>query len=259
MDNFPITTRIMPIQEAIKTGAMALFNEKYADEVRVVTMGDDISVELCGGTHCRNTGEIGIVRIVSEAGVAAGTRRIEAVCGMQALEHMRKISGIVAGSAKGFRCTPDEITDRIAASRTRIKDQEETIKKLRLDLAMTSKHTETGPDTNMISVNNINTVIRQLTGVDPSEMKEMGDRIKTEIKSGVILLIADGDKKKTFMIMATKDMEKKIHAGNIMNAMMSSLDGQGGGKALFAQGGTGTDIDVNRAIEIFKGLMGDNT
>ncbi|MEA2101465.1 MAG: alanine--tRNA ligase [Thermodesulfobacteriota bacterium] len=258
MDNLPINTCLMPRQEAMKTGAMALFNEKYADVVRVVTMGDGVSVELCGGTHCRNTGEIGLVRIVSEAGVAAGTRRIEAVCGMQALEHMRKVSGIVSKAADQFRCTPAEIRDRISASRTRIKDQEETIKKLRLDLAMTCKHTETGPDTNMISVNNINTVIRQMKGVDQAGMREMGDRIKTEIKSGVILLIADGDKKKTFMIMATKDMEKKIHAGNIMKAMMSSLDGQGGGKAIFAQGGTGTDIDVNRAIELFKKLLGDN-
>ncbi|MEA3223981.1 MAG: alanine--tRNA ligase [Thermodesulfobacteriota bacterium] len=249
LEDLPINTEILSKEEALKMGAMALFSEKYGDEVRVVTMGDMVSVELCGGTHCRSTGEIGMVEIISESSISAGLRRIEAFAGMQSLQHFRGLTAVVSKMAGQLRCTPAELMDRIVAMQEKIKDQELKIKDLNLELA-TGSTGRSGEE--RFSTDGLNVVIKEIEAEDIAQMREVGDRIKQGIGQGVIFLASPARGKATFMIMVTKDLGKKIDAGRLMKGVCNAVDGRGGGKALFAQGGSPDISSIKKAIDAFK-------
>jgi len=249
LEDLPINTEILSKEEALKMGAMALFSEKYGDEVRVVTMGDMVSVELCGGTHCRSTGEIGMVEIISESSISAGLRRIEAFAGMQSLQHFRGLAAVVSEMAGQLRCIPAELMDRIVAMQEKIKDQELKIKDLNLELA-TGSTGRSGEE--RFSTDGLNVVIKEIEAEDIAQMREVGDRIKQGIGQGVIFLASPARGKATFMIMVTRDLGKKIDAGRLMKDVCNAVDGSGGGKALFAQGGSPDISSIKKAIDAFK-------
>lgn len=247
-----IATESMAKEKAMALGAMALFSEKYTDEVRVVTMGDGVSVELCGGTHCRSTGEIGCVKIISEASVSAGLRRIEAYAGRPALAHYRALSGMVASMADQMKCAPTEIVDRLAALQARIKEQENKIRELNIKIA-TGVSAASGEEVLDGPAGKV--VIKRVETEDVSQMREVGDRIKERIRSGIVLLTSPGNDKLTLMIMTTQDSSRTWDAGKIMKQIMDGTGGRGGGKALFAQGGADNAM-IDKAIAIFKQSTG---
>lgn len=245
----PIRTELKAKDQAVASGAMALFGEKYGDEVRVVSMGD-VSVELCGGTHCRSTGEIGAVKIVSEGSVSAGLRRIEAYAGLTALAHYQTLTDTVAGLADQLRCTPGEVAGRVAALQARLKEQELKIRELNLKIA-----TGTGAgDEEEFKTRGFGVVIKRLAAAEVSQLREVGDRLKERLGSGVVFLAAPGADKATFMIMVTNDLMKTMDAGQLMKAVLAAVDGRGGGKAAFAQGGA-DNAQLEQAITAFKKIV----
>jgi alanyl-tRNA synthetase len=230
---------------------MALFTEKYGEEVRVVTMGD-VSVELCGGTHCSSTGQIGLVKIVTETSVSAGLRRIEAVAGTRSLDHLRSLAGLVSTAADRLKCSPAEIGERVTGLQAKIREQENTIRDLTVRIATGAGAAE---DEREYAAGPFKVVIKKVENADIAQMREVGDRLKERIRSGIVFLYAPMDDKATFMAMATPDAAKQHDAGRIMKKAMDAAGGRGGGKALFAQGGTDSGA-VDRVLQIFRESTG---
>lgn len=247
--DLPIKVEILPREQAMQMGAMALFSEKYGDEVRVVTMGD-VSVELCGGTHCTSTGQIGLVKIISEAGVASGIRRIEAIAGLQSLRLFRELSLTVDRLSDALKCTKDEVLDRVETVKRQVKDQDRKIKELKLSLMAGSGHGD--GDEDMIESGGVRLLVKRIDADNPSQMREAGDRLKQRIKSGVVFVVSPIKNKVTFIIMLTEDMAQRFDAGMLMKRICSELNGRGGGKKLFAQGGTDDPSSIDRAVEVLK-------
>jgi alanyl-tRNA synthetase len=252
LENLPIRTEVLSKDEAMGKGAMALFTEKYGDEVRVVTMGDNVSVELCGGTHCTATGQIGLVKVVSESSVSAGLRRIEAIAGIRSLEHVRALNSLVAGVSERLRCTPSEIGDRVGSLQAKIREQENAIRDLNIRIATGQGAKE---DEKEYAVGQFKVVVKKIENADIAQMREVGDRLKARIKSGVVFLYAPGDDKATYMTMATPDAAKHYDAGRIMKKAMEEVGGRGGGKPLFAQGGADVGT-IETVIKVFKESTG---
>jgi alanyl-tRNA synthetase len=229
-----IVTRTTSKEDALAQGAMALFDEKYGESVRMVVMGDNVSVELCGGTHSSSTGQIGLVKVVSEGSVSAGLRRIEAVAGTRSLEEFRSLESVVDGAADMLRCGPAEIAQRIAGLQARIKEQESAIKDLNIRIA-TGAGASSGEKEYAVGSHKV--VFKEVETGDIAQMREVGDRLKERIKSGAAILYASGTDKATFMVMTTPDAAGAFDAGKIMKKAMDLVGGRGGGKAQFAQGG----------------------
>jgi len=249
LEDLPIQTQITSKEEAMAKGAMALFDEKYGDEVRMVTMGKDISIELCGGTHSRSTGEIGMIKIISEASVSAGLRRIEAFAGTRSLQHYRSLSVIIGQTADTLKCAPVEIVERIRSLQTKIREQDLAIKELHLNIATGTAGAAAEEE---FSSNGHVVVIKKVDLQDISEIREMGDRIKEKLGTGVVFLASPANGKATFMIMVTNDLEGTVDAGKLMKEVCDATGGRGGGKALFAQGGAPDTGCIDKAIDIFR-------
>ncbi|HDP25376.1 MAG TPA: alanine--tRNA ligase [Deltaproteobacteria bacterium] len=251
LEDMPIHTETTSKDVALKKGAMALFSEKYGDEVRMVTMGNDVSVELCGGTHCLSTGEIGLVKILNESSVSAGLRRIEAIAGTKTLDHIRSLERIVSSLSEKIKCAPVELGDRVNTLLVRIREQENTIKELNVKIATGNSSS----DEQTFSTPLGTVVIKSVGAVDVAQMRDVGDRIKEQISTGVVLLFSPGHDKATFIAMATADLEKRFDAGKFMKHAMDTVGGRGGGKSLFAQGGAELS-SVERVVELFKESSG---
>ncbi|HPR52749.1 MAG TPA: alanine--tRNA ligase [Deltaproteobacteria bacterium] len=249
LEDLPVRTRLTTKEDAMAQGAMALFDEKYGDEVRMVTMGEDVSRELCGGTHSHSTGEIGAVKILSESSVSAGLRRIEAVAGTQALEYFRSLSKVVTGITDTLKCSPPEILDRITGLQKRIKEQDLAIKDLNLRIA-TGRGGSSDEET--FAADSFKVVVKKVDLEDIAQIREMGDRIKQKLETGVVFLASPAKGKATFMIMVTDNLQGKVDAGKLMKDLCSAIGGRGGGKALFAQGGAPDTDRIDQAIEVFK-------
>ena len=246
LEDMPVKIEILSKEDAMAKGAMALFTEKYGDEVRVVTMGDGVSVELCGGTHCSSTGQIGLVKIVSESSVSAGLRRIEAIAGTRSVEHVRALTDLVAGMAERLKCAPAEINDRIAGLQVRIKEQENAIKDLNIRIATGGSGMSI--EEPLKSKYGFSVIIKDVDSTDIAQIREVGDRLKDTIKSGLVILSSTSADKVTFATMATADVGSKFDAGKAMKKAMDAVGGRGGGKALFAQGGA----DIDKKDDVIK-------
>ena len=233
--NTPITTELMAIDDAREKGAMALFGEKYDDEVRVLSMGsDDFSVELCGGTHAKATGDIGLLKVVSEGGIAAGIRRVEAVVGSFALAHVATAEaqlGQIAGLVKGNRDTAAAKVEQLV---TRSRQLEKEIERLKSKLASSA-----GSDlaSKAIDINGTKVLAELLEGADTKTLRNTMDQLKNKLGSAVIVLAtADGDKV-TVLAGVTKDRIGKVKAGDLVNMVAEQVGGRGGGKPEMAQAG----------------------
>ena len=237
--NTPVTTRLMTMEAAMDAGAMALFGEKYGDEVRVLSMGeDDFSVELCGGTHVDRTGDIGLLRIVSESGVAAGVRRIEAVTGAGALALIEKLDDGLAEICSIVKANPDTVAVKVAALRNESRELEKEVARLKQKLA-----TSAGGDltSGAVDVGGIKVLAANVDGADAKSLRDTMDQCKNKLGSAVILLSAvDGDRI-ALAAGVTKDLTDRIRAGDLMKEFASRLGGKGGGRPDMAQGG-GSDV-----------------
>jgi alanyl-tRNA synthetase len=238
--NSAIETEVMGLESARNKGAMALFGEKYSAEVRVLTMGDGFSVELCGGTHAARTGDIGIFRIVSEQGVASGVRRIEAITGSVALTQVESNEDLLSQAGSLVRADNHNLADKLRALIDQNKKLEKTIADLNRKLATGG----VGPDIaeSAIDLGGVKLVVSQLDGADPKSLPDVLDQLKNKIGSGIIVLGTVSEGKVGLIVGVTKDLTDRFHAGDLVNHIASQVGGKGGGRPDMARAG-GSDPD----------------
>ncbi|MDG0022751.1 alanine--tRNA ligase [Trinickia sp. Y13] len=233
--NAPGIVRVMPYDEAVKGGAMALFGEKYGDEVRVLDLG--FSRELCGGTHVHRTGDIGLFKIVGETGVAAGIRRVEAITGDNAVRYVQSLEGRVNAVAAALKAQPSELTQRVAQVQEQVKSLEKELAALKSKLA-SSQGDELAAQA--VDVSGVQVLAATLDGADVKTLRETVDKLKDKLKHAAIVLAAvDGDKI-SLIAGVTADASKKVKAGELVNFVAQQVGGKGGGRPDMAQAG-GTD------------------
>ena len=238
--NSAIETEVMDLESARNKGAMALFGEKYSAEVRVLTMGDGFSVELCGGTHAARTGDMGIFRIVSEQGVASGVRRIEAITGLAALTQVESNEDLLSQAGSLVRADNHNLADKLRALIDQNKKLEKTIADLNRKLATGG----VGPDIaeSAIDLGGVKLVVSQLDGADPKSLPDVLDQLKNKIGSGIIVLGTVSEGKVGLIVGVTKDLTDRFHAGDLVNHIASQVGGKGGGRPDMARAG-GSDPD----------------
>ena len=230
--NAATRSRVMPIDEAQKTGAMMLFGEKYGDEVRVLDIGS--SCELCGGTHVGRSGDIGLFKIVVEAGVAAGVRRIEAVCGDIAVKRVQQQQAQLEAVAAEVKAQPAEAAARVAQILDNVKTLEKELARLKSKLAASQ-----GDDllNQAVDVKGIKVLAAVLEGADATALRETLDKLKDKLKSAAIVLASTGEGKVTLIAGVTADLTGKIKAGELVNFVAQQVGGKGGGRPDMAQAG----------------------
>lgn len=241
--NTPVQTEETDIETAKRKGAMALFGEKYGDTVRVLSMGreedgDAFSVELCGGTHVARTGDIGLLRIVAESGIASGQRRIEAVTGAHALALFDEAQQRLEHVSALLKTRPDTLADKVEQLLTNNRKLEKEIAQLKTKLASGA-----GGDlsSQAVEVAGLKLLATSIEGADPKSLRDLADQMKNKLGSGVVLLAAPGDEKVALVAAVTKDLTDRVAAGDLMRFAAGKLGGKGGGRADMAQGG-GTDV-----------------
>ncbi len=240
-----VKTQIMGIEEAKKTGAMALFGEKYGDEVRVVSMGD-FSIELCGGTHVANTSAITLFKIVSEAGVAAGVRRIEALTGNNVLEYYKEMETNLHDIAKMLKTSPAEIQDKITHLQKEVKELHSENESLKSKMAQESLGDVMDQ---VVEVKGVKVLASAVTDVDMNGLRDLGDQLKEKLGEGVVVLASAKDGKVSLLAMATQGaMDKGAHAGNLIKAAAAIVGGGGGGRPNMAQAGGKKPEKIGEAI-----------
>jgi alanyl-tRNA synthetase len=231
--NHAVETRRMKYDEAIKAGAMALFGEKYGDEVRVLRMGD-FSTELCGGTHVRRTGDIGFFKIVSESGVAAGIRRVEAVTAEGALAWVKEQEARLGEAAQVLKAQPQEILQKLGQILDNVKSLEKELARLKSRLASSQ-----GDDLaeQAVAIGKVRVLAAKLDGADVRTLREAMDKLKDKLKSAAIVLGAVEGDKVTLIAGVTDDLTSKVKAGELVNYVAQQVGGKGGGRADMAQAG----------------------
>jgi alanyl-tRNA synthetase len=250
--NAPAETKLMPYEEAVATGAMALFGEKYDDTVRVLRLGD-FSTELCGGTHVHRAGDIGLFRIVSEGGVAAGVRRIEAVTGENALDHAAATETTLKHVAGLLRGTPADVEEKVR----QVLDRQ---KKLEREVAALKSRLASGQGTDLaesaVEVGGVKVVAARVDGADARSLREAVDKLKDKLGSAVVVLgVPTEDGKVALVAGVTKDLVGKVKAGEIVGVVAAQVGGRGGGRPDFAQAG-GTEPDkLDAALAAVRDLV----
>ncbi len=230
--------QVMSYDDAVKGGAMALFGEKYGDTVRVLDIG--FSRELCGGTHVSRTGDIGLFKVVSEGGVAAGVRRIEAVTGGNALAWVQNLNATAQRAAAALKTQPAELPERIALLQEQLKAVEKELEQARAKLASSAGNALT--DQALTLVTGFKLLVTEVQGVDPKDLRSMVDQLKDRLKSAVVLLAArSADGKISLVGGVTADLSGKLKAGDLVGFVATQVGGKGGGRPDMAMGG-GTDL-----------------
>ncbi|MDP2763413.1 MAG: DHHA1 domain-containing protein, partial [Brevundimonas sp.] len=240
--NLPAETKMMAPQAAIEAGAVALFGEKYGDEVRVLTLGrsltDDApySVELCGGTHVARTGDIALFKIVSETGIAAGVRRIEALTGEAARQYLLAQAGVAKTLAQSFKVQPADVPARVEALTADRRALEKQVAELKKQLALGGGggSANAAPE----EINGVKLIARVLDGVDGKGLRGVAEDFRKQVGSGVVALVGVTEGKAAITVAVTSDMTGKVNAADLARAAVIAMGGQGaGGKPDFAQGG----------------------
>jgi alanyl-tRNA synthetase len=242
--NTPVDVRLMKYDEAIKHGAMALFGEKYGDEVRVVGMGE-FSTELCGGTHVKRSGDIGFFKIVSEGGVAAGIRRIEAVTGEGALDYVQKQQDTLLEAAGALKAQPQEVNQKIAQMLDSVKALEKELARLKSKLAASQGDDLAG---SAVEVKGVKVLAAEIDGADAKALRETLDKLKDKLKSASIVLGAREGDKVTLIAGVTADLTAKVKAGELVNHVASQCGGKGGGRPDMAQAGGTLPDNLPKAL-----------
>lgn len=252
LDDLDVCAFETSMDEAKDMGAEALFGEKYGDVVRVVKVGD-YSTELCGGTHVDNSGEIGMLIILSEGGVAAGVRRIEAITGIETYRHVQKNQQVIAQITDTLKTQPQNVVQRVDELIHEIKEKDRELNKLKSRLASSS--TDDLLD-QMQSISGVNTVIQSVDNQEMDDLRKIGDVLREKINSGVIVLASDKGGKVNFIATATKDvLGKGIHCGNLIKEVAKITGGGGGGRPDMAQAGGKNPDKIGDALSLAKEIL----
>ncbi|MGE6265200.1 alanine--tRNA ligase [Aeromonas media] len=243
--NHDVSTELMDLEAAKSAGAMALFGEKYEDDVRVVRMGD-YSTELCGGTHAKRTGDIGFFKIIAESGIAAGVRRIEAVTGKGAIDFMHQLGEQIEEAAALVKGDQFSIADKVRQMMDKAKLMERELEQLKAKLAAQAGSDLLGQ---VIEINGQKVLIAALEGADPKSLRGMLDELKNQMKSGVVLLATSSEDKVNLIAGVTNDLTAKVKAGELVNLVAQQVGGKGGGRPDMAQAGGTQPAAVLAALQ----------
>ena len=255
-ENLPVSSEELPKDEAMKRGAMAIFEERYGERVRLVRVGDGLSMELCGGTHTGRTGDIGLFKIISEGAVGANVRRIEAVTGRAALKHVQVQDDDLRLIASALKTSPDQIKDRVDRLLKEQKQKERELETLRTKFLSS----ESGDLLSGIKeISGTRVLAREVGAESPKELREIADRIKEKLKSGVIVLGSKKAGKALLICVVTKDLNDRYHAGEIIRRLSEAVGGKGGGRKDMAQGGGSNPEALGRALDSLDHIIREAT
>ena len=244
-ENIPVVTEVMSLEEAKKTGAMALFGEKYGEKVRVVSMGD-FSVEFCGGTHVSNTGVISSFKILSENGVAAGVRRIEALTGNGVMKYYKNLEQTVEEASKALKATPATLVEKCGHLMAEIKSLNSELESMKSKAA---KDALGDVMDQVTEVKGVKLLAASVDGVDMNGLRDLGDQLKEKLGEGVVVLLSNQDGKVNMIAMATEStLAKGAHAGNLIKGIAALVGGGGGGRPNMAQAGGKNPAGIPNAI-----------
>ena len=253
--NTVVATEVMSMDDAISKGAMALFGEKYGDEVRVLSMGGDFSVELCGGTHASRTGDIGSVRVTNESSVASGVRRIEAVTGVRAIAYCDALQDTIGEVAAEIRASGNNLADKVRQMLEDNRRLQKEVDTLKSKLANAS-----GTDlmAGIKDINGVSVLATVVEGADAKSLRGVADQVRSKLQSGVFLLAAVEGDKAALVAGVTHDLTDKVKAGDLLKFVTAQVDGKGGGRADMAQGAAGNITGLPKALASVYGWVGDN-
>ena len=253
--NTVVATEVMSMDDAISKGAMALFGEKYGDEVRVLSMGGDFSVELCGGTHASRTGDIGSVRVTNESSVASGVRRIEAVTGVRAIAYCDALQDTIGEVAAEIRASGNNLADKVRQMLEDHRRLQKEVDTLKSKLANAS-----GTDlmAGIKDINGVSVLATVVEGADAKSLRGVADQVRSKLQSGVFLLAAVEGDKAALVAGVTHDLTDKVKAGDLLKFVTAQVDGKGGGRADMAQGAAGNITGLPKALASVYGWVGDN-
>jgi alanyl-tRNA synthetase len=252
LENHPLITEEMTRDEASKTEAIAIFEERYGEKVRLVRVGDGVSLELCGGTHASRTGDIGLFRIIAESAVGANLRRIEALTGRAALEHARRQDHTLRSIALMMKAAPDQLTDKIERLLQEKKESEREIESLKGQL-LTKQSVDLLQG--LKEVKGVKLFVRELHVDSPKALRNFADQMKEKIGSGIIVLGSKGDGKAMLICVVTQDLMDRYKAGQIIGRLSEMVGGKGGGRADMAQGGGNQPQALRQALEAVPNLI----
>jgi alanyl-tRNA synthetase len=248
----PVLTEVLPIDEARRKGAVAIFEEKYGDVVRMLTMTRD-SVELCGGTHARSLGEIGLFKVVSEQGLAAGVRRIEAATGLNALAYVRSIEGTLRDAARTLKAPSTELPEKIDKLLERERALEKELAELNRKVAMGGGGSSGGGIDEMLrgarDIPGGKALAVKVPVGDPATMRELGERLRDKLGEAVVLVGAPGKEKASLVLVVSRGLTDRYKAGDLIKGVAQVVGGSGGGRPDMAQAG-GTQVErLDEALE----------
>ena len=248
-ESLPVDTKVMSIEDAKKSGAMALFGEKYGDEVRVVGMGE-FSKEFCGGTHVKNTGMIGQFKIISESGVAAGIRRIEAITGHNVIKYYENLENTIAEAAKIIKASPDKLVEKakhLMEEMKALQSENESLKNKAAKEALGDVMDK------VVEIGGVKVLSVEIPETDGNELRTLGDELKNKLGEGLIFLASAKDGKVNLVAMATDGAVKAgVHAGNLIKAVAPIVGGGGGGRPNMAQAGGKLPDKIGQAVDAVK-------
>jgi len=249
--NLPVATQVLPLEEAMKTGATAVFDEKYGERVRVVRMGD-FSMELCGGTHVQRTGDIGFLKVVHESAIAAGVRRIEAVTGREAVNHARRVENELKRAAMLLKAQPLELSDRVEKLVRNQKELEKELDTLKSRLAAKDS-------ADLLSaareIKGIRVLAAQVNAPDAKTLRDFGDKLRDRLQSGIILVGSKAEGKAMLLCLVTKDLTDRYSAGNIIREIAPVVGGKGGGRPDMAQAGGSKPENLEQALNRLEEMI----
>jgi len=251
--NVQVETKVMPLDQAIGTGAMALFGEKYGDQVRVVGISD-FSKELCGGTHVHRTGDIGLMKIVYEGSISAGVRRIEAITGLESLRRFQGNRDTLARLGDAARVGSDALLDAFETRDEQIKQLTRELQQARMKAAMGGGTGGTQDEAEEVA--GVKLVAREVSGLDKDGLRALVDRHRDRIKTGVVVLGAADGERALLLAAVTKDATDRFHAGNIIKALAPVVGGKGGGRPDLAQAGGKDPARLDEALTAAYELLG---
>jgi alanyl-tRNA synthetase len=249
LENIGVVTEVSDIRDAIKSGVTALFGEKYGERVRVVSV-PGFSSELCGGTHCKGTGDIGLFVILSEGSVASGIRRIEALTGKAALDHLRNRSAELSRISELLRT--DRPLERVEKLMADLKDMSREVETLKARMASGSLSSVMD---GAREINGVKVLVHRMDNLDQKDLRNLTDTIRDKMGSGVIVLASVTEGQASLVAVVTKDLIPRFHAGNILKEVAALSGGRGGGKPEMAQGGTKELEKLDTALESVYDLV----
>ncbi|HEX4881173.1 MAG TPA: alanine--tRNA ligase [Porticoccaceae bacterium] len=251
--NTPVQTELMAMDAARARGAMALFGEKYGDEVRVLTMGNGFSVELCGGTHVQRTGDIGLFKLLAESGVAAGVRRIEGVAGAAALAHVELLETRLGETALALKTAPAQVLDKAIQVMELNRQQSREIEVLKRRLAEGAGGGD--PLAAVQEIAGVRLLVRRIEGADARSLRDAADQLKGRLGSGVVLLAAEAEGKALLVAVVSKDLTARVKAGELLQQVAQQIGGKGGGRPDMAQGGGPDVAGLDQALASVPGWL----